>query len=91
MTMSDRQVKIVIAADVAAALRGLQQVEQGLGRVGEQGNSAGQGTTSFMDKLQTGLAIVGVQTGFDAIVSGFKAVVGSGMEYEQNMNMLQAV
>lgn len=89
--MGDRQVKIVIAADVAAALRGLQQVEQGLGNVANQGNQAGNQTGGFMDKLQTGLAVVGVDAGFSGIVSGFKSVVSSGMEYEQNMNMLQAV
>ena len=88
---SAKQVKVVIAADVAQAIRAIGQVNDSLGQTTRQGSAATQTTTSFSDKLKQGLATAGVATGFAAISSGLKGVVADGMDYERSQNQFQAV
>lgn len=69
--MAEKTVKIIIAADVASTLAGMRAVEQGLANINQQGQQATQTTTPFADKLRAGLAVVGVQAGFEGVVAGF--------------------
>lgn len=86
--MSDRQVRIIISADVQNALRGMAQVEQGLGRVGSQGREAGSQASSFGDKLKKAAETAGIVTGFAAVTAAVGRVISVGMDYENNLNQL---
>ena len=88
---SDRNVRIVISADVAQAIRQLGQVEQGLGGVGQNADSASKKTSTMGDVMKGALAASGIQMGLSGIVDGFKGVVQSGMQFEQAQNQFQAV
>ena len=87
----DRQVRIVVSADVANAIRGLTEVSNAAGRVGGSAEAAQTSTSKWLDALKTGLSVVGVQTGFNAIKQGFQFVIDQGMSYERSMNTLGAV
>lgn len=88
---SSRTVKVVIAADVASALRAFTQTEQGLRSVGQQAEQAAKKTSTMGDVLKGTLAASGIQAGITGIVGGLKNVVASGMEYERSQNQFQAV
>src|SRR6478609_6071238 len=91
MASSDRNVRIVVSADVANAIRGLRDVSDAAGNVGGAAREAQGHTSGWMDALKTGLSVVGIQTGFDGIVAGFKSVVSQGLDYQRALNSLQAV
>ena len=86
-----RQVKIVVAADVAAAIRGLTQVSNAAGNVGGSAQEAQKKTNGWVEAFKTGIGVLGVSTGWDAVKSGFQRVMDQGMSFEQSMNTLSAV
>ena len=91
-----RQVKIVVAADVAAAIRGLNQVSEAAGRVGGSGEQASSAWDKLKDSIAGqvalgGLIEKGVSGAFGAIADGAKRVIATGLDYEQSMNTLSAV
>ena len=88
---SNRQVKIIISADVAQAIRSLGQVETGLGGVGQGAETAQKKTSTMGDVMKGTLAASGIQMGLSGIVSGFKSVVDGGLGYERSMNTMAAV
>lgn len=88
---SSRNVKIVISADVAQAIRQLGQVQEGLGGVSQQADGAGRSTRTMGDVMKGTLAAAGIQAGISGIVDGLKGVVSSGLSYERSMNTFGAV
>jgi TP901 family phage tail tape measure protein len=89
--MTDRQVRIIISADVANAIRGMRDVESGLGRVGRQGQDAGNQAGSFGQKLKDGLGAAGVTLGLAGVAAGIGYVIKQGVGFQDNMNSLRAV
>jgi TP901 family phage tail tape measure protein len=88
---SSRMVRIIIAADVANAIRGFQQVETGMKNVATTSKSASTETSSFGDSLKKGLASVGLVTGIAAVGAAIMGTLRVGMQFEDNMNTLKAV
>lgn len=91
ITISDRQVKIVIAADVAQAIRGMREVEQGLGRVGEQGEQASSQASGFGEKIKEAFASAGVVGGIAGVAAAIGFTIKQGVAFEDNLNSLKAV
>jgi TP901 family phage tail tape measure protein len=88
---SSRMVRIIIAADVANAIRGFQQVETGMKNVASTSKSASTETSGFGDSLKKGLASVGLVTGIAAIGTAIMGTLRVGMQFEDNLNTLKAV
>lgn len=104
--MAERIIRVSLQGDATSligaanrsrdALNGLARVNLGTVRTGIQGagNAAGRAaeqTLGWGSALRVGLATMGVQAGFQAVVQGFKAVIGAGLDYQGNMNTLAAV
>jgi TP901 family phage tail tape measure protein len=86
-----RRVRIVIDADVAAALLNMRRAEEGLGRIGSAGQQAGRQTSTFSETLKAGLGAAGVVGGIASVVGGFQQIIDKGLNYERSMHALQAV
>jgi TP901 family phage tail tape measure protein len=86
-----RQVRVIVSADVANAIRGLRDVSDATDRVGQQAEQTQRKTSTFGDVLKGTLAASGIQAGFSGIVDGFKSVVNGGLAYEQSTNTFRAV
>ena len=88
---SSRQVRIVISADVAQALRAFNDTERGLQGVTQGAQQAGRQTSSMGDVMKGALAATGITAGLEGVSSGLKSVVSDGLSYERSMNTMGAV
>ena len=84
---SDRNVRIVIAAAAADALKAFKDVEEGLKGIDKEGEkSAGVG-----DKIKEGLQLAGVVLSVEGLKNALVSVVSTGLDFEANLNTMQAV
>ena len=89
--MVDRQVRIIISADVAGAIAGFRNVQTGLGGISEAANNAQGATGGWLDNLRKGAVIAGLTTGLLGIGAAIRSVVSMGVEFERALNVWSVV